>query len=247
MIWRTRNNLSRFHKGILPLIGPMAASLAGGGAAAGASSAWWLPAAISAGGGILGGLLGGGDDDSGLDYEQLPDYPEATGARQAWWQRLQEFGQQPGYGGIAPDWGDIWDRAKGKIQQYFWGSPTSPGIIDKVKSSTSARNVADSPARESLIGRMGAEEAGLIKDTAQEQAVQEAQFGERARLNWLQNINQLSRRKPSFVTSTGGAGGGSGPGELVSTIGSSIGSALQSRQNRDWYERMLSNRNLGFS
>ena len=132
-------------------------------------------------------------------FSQAPDYAESEGARQSWWQQLQQFAGMPGYGAISPDWAGIWENAQKKVQQYFWGSPTDPGLVGKVKSSASARGVSESPAREKMIQRMGATEAGVMSDMATEQATKEAEFGEAGRLNYLQQLQTLAGYKPQVA------------------------------------------------
>jgi len=133
------------------------------------------------------------------EFSQAPDYAESEGARQSWWQQLQQFAGMPGYGAISPDWAGIWENAQKKVQQYFWGSPTDPGLVGKVKSSASARGVSESPAREKMIQRMGATEAGVMSDMATEQATKEAEFGEAGRLNYLQQLQTLAGYKPEVA------------------------------------------------
>lgn len=129
-------------------------------------------------------------------FEQQPDYPEAEGARTKWWDLLQQFGGEPGYGAISPDWGDIWQNAQKKVQQYFWGSPTDPGVVGKIKSSAARRNVSESPALTNMMSRMGATESGLLSSMATEQATKKAEFSEAGRQNYLQQLQSLSGMNP---------------------------------------------------
>ncbi len=127
-----------------------------------------------------------------LEFAQQPEFPEAEGARGAWWEKLQQFGGDPDYGAISPDWADIWENAQKKVRQYFWGSPTDPGLVGKVKASAARRGVSESPAMEGAISRMGATESNVISDMATQEAQSRAEFAEGGRQSYLQNLMQLS-------------------------------------------------------
>lgn len=214
----------------------------------------WVAVAIGGSALIGGGVslyqskkAGEGDDYDPLQSKQLPEYPEAEGARADWWNKIQEFGGQPGYGAIAPDWGDIWERARGKVSRYYSGGPLTPGLKGKVKASTARRNVSESPAQEELLTRIGQEEGLQLKDLASEQALQEAQFGEAGRQNWLQQIQALSGQKPSFVTGTGTAPGSSGSdlGSSIMDLGGTAGKLLGQKQQQNWYQQMMNQSQYG--
>lgn len=200
--------------------------------------AFWGPI-IAAAMGIGAGFLSKDDDDDGPLYEQLPDYPESEGAREMWWEKLQKWGTQPGYGAIAPDWGDMWERARGKVSRYYWGGPTSPGAIGKVKASAARRGVSESPALQTMTGRMAKEEGLALKDIASEQSLQEALFGERGRQNWMTQLMGLSSMKPSFISIPRDDGGGSGLADIIGKAGGAIGGAVSQWENRNWYEGLL--------
>jgi len=171
--------------------------------------ALWL-GSIGIGTQVAGTMMGGGqaEETAKMQQEQWeketalrqepakfipsPEYPEAAGARESMWGKLQEWGQQPGYGAIAPNWQDIWGQAQKRVSDYWRGTATTPGVMDRIKASVAQRGVADSPAYATLATRAGAEEAGQLKDIATTQATQEAQFGETGRQNWLQNMMKLS-------------------------------------------------------
>ena len=133
--------------------------------------------------------------ETGLDYMQKPEFKETDEARQTWWQQLQSFAGQPGYGAISPDWADIWQNAQKKVQQYFWGSPTDPGLAGKVKASAARRGVSESPAMENSLLKMGATESGVMSDLATQEATNKATFAEQGRQNYLQQLMQLSNTR----------------------------------------------------
>jgi len=154
------------------------------GGAAGGVGGYMLGGPIGSGIGMLGGGLaglfsGGGDEEEDYQWSmppdpkffQAPEYEETKAARGAWGEKLQQWGDQPGYGAIAPDWADIWGRAKKRVSQYYWGGPEGgQGISGKVKASAARRGVADSPAGETMLMRMGATEAGQLGDIEQKWA-----------------------------------------------------------------------------
>ena len=141
-------------------------------------------------------------ENAPTEFSVAPEYAESEGARKSWWEQLQSFAGQPGYGAISPDWASIWENAQKKVQQYFWGSPTDPGLVGKVKSSAAARGVAESPAREKMIQRMGATESGVLSDMAVQQAQSEAEFAESGRLNYLQQLQTLAGYTPQVAAYT---------------------------------------------
>jgi len=200
------------NRGILPALIPLI-----GGAAKAA-----IPSLVGAGAKWgLGKLFGGGGDDSGTTVErsapqflQNPEYEEAKGARATWWDKLQQWGSQPGYGAIAPNWGDIWKRAQDKIRHHYWGGPGGQtGISDKVRASAARRGVSESPALETQIGQMGMQEASDLSGIATTMATKEAEFGEQGRQNYMRQLMGLAEQKPSGqwwspgqTTSEGGGG-----------------------------------------
>lgn len=130
------------------------------------------------------------------EWAQAPDYPESKAARAKWWDILQQFAEEPGYGAIQPDWASIWKNAQNKVSQFFWGSPTDPGVVGKIKASAARRNVSESPALTNMLARMGATEANVLSDMAVKQATKQAELGESGRLSLLQNLAGLTQMKP---------------------------------------------------
>lgn len=243
-----------------------------------------LAAIIQGGGSLLGGLLGdkGGDEQlrtfmpkvefleapeakfrAGPKPEQYPEFPEAKQAREAWMGSLQEWGEQPGYGAIGPDWGDIWERSKKRVSEYYWGGPGGqPGLAGKVRGSAARRGVSQSPALETELSRMGMQEAGQLRDISIEQAIQEAVFGEQGRQSWLQNLQAMTGVRPRYYQPGGmwqapyanieqsmgyPAAGGEGPGygELVSDLGGAGMKYAMQKQQQDWLKELLKNQGTG--
>jgi len=148
----------------------------------------------SVGASIGGGLWGQSSETERARSEWVgaDEYAETKAARAKWWEQLQAWGGQPGYGAIQPDWAGIWQNAQKKVQQYFWGSPTDPGVVGKVKASAARRGVSESPALENMIGRMSATESNVMSDMAVQQATKEAELSEAGRLNYAQQLGQLA-------------------------------------------------------
>ncbi len=126
------------------------------------------------------------------EFVAAPEYDETGQARGAWFDKVMSFGDMPGYGAISPDWSDIWERARTKVEQYYMGTPTRGGALDRVKSSAARRGVSESPALEAQIGALGAQEGGDLTQLAREQAIAEASFAEQGRNSWLDQIRMLS-------------------------------------------------------
>lgn len=135
------------------------------------------------------------------DYTQLPDYEESTGARKNWWDTLQSWATQPGYGAIQPNWNDIWQNAQQKVQQYFMGGPEGPGAIATVKANLARRGQSENPAAEASIARLGMSQGNLLQDLAVQQATKEADISEKGRENWLTSLMQLAGLKPQYQVS----------------------------------------------
>jgi len=185
------------------------------GAAALGAGASWL--------GSQGGAFGEREGEfSDARWLQNPEYPEAEGARETWWDKLQKWGNQPGYGAISPEWDDIWGQASDRISQYYWGGPGGqPGLSEKVKSSAAARGVSESPALETQLSRMGYQEASDQGGLATEMATKEAEFGEQGRQNWLKSLQSLSKQKPAGQWQFAGA---DQPSAAAGMLGEAVGS-----------------------
>jgi hypothetical protein len=203
-----------------------------------------LSAGISAGGGLLGGLLGGGDEEEwDPQYLQLPDYPEATGAREDWWSKLQEWGGQKGYGALPMNWDEIMQNAKNTISRYYWGGVTEPGLAGKMKSQAARLN---RPVNEQMIGALGMQEKIDLNDLATNLRSEETKYGEQGRQSWLNSMMNLAGMKPHYMTNEGVVQGSTyGAGNMIGDVSSGIGSLFsqyaKSKQTEDLYNKLFQN------
>jgi len=138
---------------------------------------------------------------------QLPEYPESEEARGSWWDKLQQWGEDPNYGAISPDWDNIWETVQRQVKQYYSGGPLTTGMRDKLKANVARRNMGDQPASDYLMAASYADEANKMKDIATEQGTLKAKLSEQGRANWLSSIQNLSSMKPNFITGEQTSGG----------------------------------------
>lgn len=216
-----------------------------------------IPGLISAGSGLLGGLFGGSKGSSQTTtstptFTQLPDYQEATGARESLYGKLNEFGNIPGYGAITPDFQQLFESARKKISDYYRGGAEGDGgLLGQLKSSRASRGVSEQPGTEAQMLRLGAKEGEAIADTAVQQATQQANMSEQARRNWISDMFGLAQLKPSYatggMTTTTGEPGSSGLGGLIANIGSGISDVMMQGNYQNFLKDLLSNVNPGAS
>ncbi len=187
-----------------------------------------------------------------LVYKELPGYTEADQARKKWWSQLQEWGKEPGFGAISPEWDDIWNRAKNKLTQYYWGGTMDSGLAGKVRASAARRNMSQSPALENQLMAMGMQEGQDLRDLAGQQAEKEAQFAETGRQNWLTSLMNLTQLKPSYVTGTGTSTPEYNFGGMISDLGGGVVDIFgqyaqqeyltkQREQSQNWLQDLLKN------
>lgn len=136
-------------------------------------------------------------------WYQTPDYTEASGARGQWWDTLQNWLKSGSYGANMPNFDAVYDNAKNRINQYYWGGPSGGGLIDKIRAGAARRGVAESPAVDVLTQRAGAEQANKLADVSANLDLTKANTVENARMNWLNSVMALSQLKPSGTWSTG--------------------------------------------
>lgn len=160
-------------------------------------------------------------------FTPTPEYAESTQARQAYGSKVSEWGNDPNYGAISPNWSDIWQKAQSKIKQYYWGGPGGQtGLADKVRASAAGRNVSESPALQTELTNMGYQEAADQGNLATEMATKEAEFGEQGRQNWMTWLSNLMGQKVSGNFS--GAQYDEGFGGILTMLGNLVGSWLGS-------------------
>lgn len=205
-------------------------------------------------------LFGGDDEETKVKQETVQknviDYtPEALGAQKDWWKKLQEWGNQPEYGAISPDWQNIWDLASKKINQYYWGGVGDTGLAGKVKASAARRNVSQSPALENQLAMLGMSESQQMGDLAKQEAINKASFGEQGRQNWLTSLQNLSKMVSGNTTTTKGETTQITPDNTLSNlIGTGTSSLLNiinplegmfnnlfSDTSDDWLKNLLNN------
>lgn len=157
------------------------------------------------------------------------DYTESTAARGNWWDTLQNWGKSGTYGVDTGIYNDIYSQAAKKINQYYWGSPTGPGAVDKIKSNVAQRGAQDSPATGVLSSRMAAEEANKLGDLSTTVGTAKANTIENARGNWLNSLMQLAGLKSGAYTSTGNTttyAPSTDAWDVLGTVGSGVGMGL---------------------
>ncbi len=174
-------------------------------------------------------------------FEMAPEFGESSAARSKWWETLQGQNADNNYGAISPDWADIWEKTKQKVQQFYEGGPTSPGAIQKVYSSTARRGVQDSPAADIMASRLRVQEGQDLGNLASTQAQTRLQFGESARQDWMNNLASISGMQPASQYRapqyTPGAG------EAVAGAANSVGGYFAQQQNNKWLEDFMRRQN----
>jgi hypothetical protein len=199
-----------------------------------------ISSAISAGASAYGASQQGGGDAE-YDYKQMPDYPEAEGARGMWWDTLQKWGKDPNYGAISPDWEDIWEKAKTKVNQFYWGSATSPGLAGKIRASAARKGMSDSPATEMQLTRMGAEQGTQLGNFLTDQNTQRASLTERARNTWLGSLTGLSQLKPQFMGPSGYSQASPNyVGDIAGLAGQGLSTYAQYKDQQNWLDKLYS-------
>lgn len=162
-------------------------------------------------------------------FYAAPEYAEATGARQKTWSTLQDWGNQPGYGIIEPNYENIYNNAKKRINEHYFGSALNGGgVAGQIDASLAKRGMADSPASSIMRGRMGAEQGSQLMDVSTQQDIARAQAGEQARTNWLASMQNLSNMKPAGTwggTTTTTAPDNSS-GDMWGAVGTGVGTVL---------------------
>jgi hypothetical protein len=158
----------------------------------------------------IGGILGSDDDDS-ENKKTTESNSSTTNQYSAEQQEAQKLllsyikGNNADnlYGATDIDWADLWDKTQQKINQSYYGSPTSTGAIDKVKASAARRGVSDSPALQTQIGRLGVQANQDLSSALTSFNTQKAAYTESARNSWLSALQNLTNQSARGATSTG--------------------------------------------
>lgn len=167
-----------------------------------------------------------GRDKVQNDFLQNPEFPHSQDARDLWWGKLQDWGKDPNYGAISPDWDNIWSTVQNRVKQYYEGGPLAPGVQDKVNSSLARRGMSENPGSDFLHAQVAAQEGGDLRDAATQQGIAKAQFAETGRQNWLTSLDNFQAQKP-----TGQWSSQQNPnnqrmvGNAIGQIGGAVGSA----------------------
>lgn len=193
----------------------------------------WAGTAIVVGTGaaIAGGAINAantGKEERNQDFLQNPEYPHSQDARDAWWNKLQTWGEDPNYGAISPDWNNIWQQTENRIKKYYQGGPLEPGVKDRLNSSIARRGMSDNPASDFLKARVDAQQAGDLNIADQNMNIAKNQFAESGRKTWLDSVNQFQLQKPTgkwdiYTTDPGAQA--KAWGNLISGVGSSVAGA----------------------
>lgn len=201
----------------------------------------WVAVAIG-GSAVLGvgaGLLGGDSTSTQDQTQTFKAGPEAQKALTTWSDTLQNWGQQPGYGAIQPDWDQIWNLASQKIQQYYSGTALSPGVNDAIKASVAGRNVGDSSTPEVLKARMGIEQGQQMANFAGQEAIQKTQTEQTGQQTWLNSLQALASSTQGGTQS--GTSTTTSPTDLsgiTSSLGQGLGTLAAQNNQKNWLSQL---------
>lgn len=186
-----------------------------------------MTALVVGGAGVLGGtaLSAKSKPDVTNDWLQNPEYANSQEARDTWWGKLQEWGNDPNYGAIAPDWNDIWQQTQQQVKSYFEGSAMAPGVNDAIKGSFAQRGMGGQAGETFALASSGATEAQQLANLQAQQNIAKNQFAETGRQNWLNSLNQFQAQKPGGEWQTQiNPSSGQIWGNALSQVGGAIGS-----------------------
>lgn len=209
--------------------------------------------AITAGAGLIGDSMNGGKPQIQDQYTQGPSFAAGQQAQGDWLSQLTADQNDPtgNFGGISPDWNDIWNQTQQQVQNYYSGTATNPGVNDQIKSSFAQRGMAGDPAASFLQSESGANEAQTLANDSAQMNIAKNQFAQTAKQNWYTNMN-------NFNNSTSGeqgnwSGGFASPTEgqqIANTVGTAAsgvaaaGIQQQGQNNQLAYlQQMLNNGN----
>lgn len=177
------------------------------------------------------------------DFLTNPEYANSQEARDTWWSKLQDWGNDPNYGAIAPDWNDIWQQTQSQVKNYFEGTATAPGINDAIKGSFAQRGMGGQAGETFALAGSGANEAQQLGNLSAQQNIAKNQFAETGRQNWLTSLQNFQAQKPGGEWQTQiNPGKGQILGNALSGVGGAIGGyGMQQQSNQqqiNWLQAM---------
>lgn len=169
---------------------------------AGLVTAAGVGGAAALGSAAIGASSNGGKPQIQDQYTQGPDFQQGQQAQGDWLSQLTADQNDPtgNFGGISPDWNDIWSQTQQQVHNYFSGTATSPGVNDQINASFAQRGMSGDPAASFLQSASGANEAQDLGNLSAQQNIAKNQFAQTAKQNWYTNMN-------NFQNSTAGEQG----------------------------------------
>lgn len=188
-------------------------------------------AVVGAGAGLIGDSINGGKPQIQDQFTQGPDFQKGQQAQGDWLSQLTSDQNDPtgNFGGISPDWNDIWNQTQQQVQDYFSGTATNPGVNDQIKSSFAQRGMAGDPAASFLQAQSGANEAQYLGNLSAQQNIAKNQFAQTAKQNWYSNMNNFQNATSSEQGNWSGGvvspTSGQQIADTIGTAGSGVASA----------------------
>ncbi len=135
----------------------------------------------------------------GVDNSFLlnPEYPHSQDARDLWWNKLQDWGKDPNYGAVTPDWDNIWNTVQNRVKQYYEGGPLQPGVKDRLRSSLARRGMSENPASDFLMAQTDAQQSNELNTIDTQQALDKANLAESGRSTWLNSLQNFQLQRPA--------------------------------------------------
>lgn len=172
----------------------------------------FIGAALIGAGGLLGSSIIGSLNNKGQpniqdQYTQGPDFQHGQQAQKSWLDQLTADQNDPtgNFGGISPDWNDIWSQTQKQVQQYYDGTATSPGINDQIKASFAQRGMSGDPAAAFLTSASRANEASDLSGLSSQENIAKQTFAQNAKQNWYADMNNFNNSTNSEQGNWSGA------------------------------------------
>lgn len=196
-------------------------------------------AALTAGAGIYSSSQNDGMPNINNSFTKGPSFDAGQQAQGDWLKQLTSDQNDPtgNFGGISPDWNDIWQQTQKMVQQHYNGGPMGPGVNDQIKASFAQRGMSGDPAASYLTAASGASEASDLNNLSAQQNIAKQTFAQNAKQNWFTNMRNFN---DSTMPEQGNWGGqvisptsGQQVGNVLGTVGSGLASAgLQYQGNQ---------------